>query len=298
MKIIAECGATKSDWRLISDGVGIKQVLTPGINVSTMSWEAIKVVVDEALGQLCSASGSGSASASGSNAICAALPESVIVQSIHLYVAGVVTEDVDSNFRDAFATYYPSAEVEVQTDLVAAARAACGHAPGIAAILGTGSNSCQWNGEMIVKKVPTGGFILGDEGGAATLGKLFISDFIKGLVPAEIAEDFASRYPSDYAAIVTNVYRSQSPSAYLGGFAPFIMEYYHHPYIKELVDGNFRSFIRRSLKQYDTEGCPVGVVGGFAFAIKDIFMRIASEEGIAISRIIKAPIEGLIEYHS
>lgn len=277
MKIIAECGATKSDWRLVSDGTGLKQVLLSGINVSTMSWATIKAVVDEALGQLCAADA---------------------IESIHLYVAGVVTEDVEANFGNLFASYYPSAEVEIQTDLVAAARAACGHTPGIAAIIGTGSNSCQWDGEKIVRKIATGGFILGDEGSAATLGKLFIADFIKGLVPAEIADDFASRYPSDYATIVTNVYRSQSPSAYLGGFAPFIMEYYHHPYIKELVDGNFRSFIRRSLKQYDTERYPIGVVGGFAYALKDIFMRVASEEGMTVSRIIKAPIEGLIEYHS
>ena len=220
MKIIAECGATKSDWRLVCGGTEIKQVLVSGINGATMSWDAIMAVVDEAMVQLCFDADS----------------EAGPIQSIHLYVAGVVTEDADSNFRNLFATYFPSAEVEIQTDLVAAARAACGYAPGIAAILGTGSNSCQWDGEKIVRKVATGGFILGDEGGAATLGKLFISDFIKGLVPFEIAEDFSSRYPSDYATIVTNVYRSQAPSAYLGGFAPFIMEYYHHPYIKELVD--------------------------------------------------------------
>lgn len=282
MKIIAECGATKSDWRLVCGGTEIKHVLVSGINGATMSWDAIMAVVDEAMVQLRFDADS----------------EAGAVRSVHLYVAGVVTEDVDSNFKNLFAMYYPSAEVEIQTDLVAAARAACGHAPGIAAILGTGSNSCQWDGEKIVRKVATGGFILGDEGGAAALGKLFISDFIKGLVPSQIAEDFASRYPSDYATIVANVYRSQTPSAYLGGFAPFIMEHYEHPYIKDLVDGNFRSFIRRSLKQYDTEGFPVGVVGGFAFALKDIFLRVASEEGIIVSRIIKAPIEGLIEYHS
>ena len=181
---------------------------------------------------------------------------------------------------------------------MAAARATCGHAPGIAAIIGTGSNSCQWDGEKVVKKVPAGGFILGDEGSAATLGRLFISDFLKGLVPQVVADDFTSRYPSDYQSIVESVYRSQAPSAYLGGLAPFIMEHYDHPYIKELVDGNFRSFINRCLKQYDTEGFPVGVVGGFAYALKDIFLRIASEEGITISRIIKAPIDGLTEYHA
>lgn len=278
MKIIAECGATKSDWRLIDGGKEIRQVLVSGVNVSAMSMDAVKTVVDEALGQLCAAREA--------------------VESIHMYVAGVVAEEIHNLLKSFLTAYYPSASVEIQTDLVAAARAACGHAPGIAAILGTGSNSCQYDGREIVKKVAAGGFILGDEGGAATLGRLFLSDFIKGLVPADVAGDFASRYPSDYTSIVENVYCSKSPSAYLGSLAPFIMEHYDHPYIKELVDGNFRSFIRRSLKQYDTEGGPVGVVGGFAYALKDIFLQIASEEGISVSRIIKAPIEGLIEYHS
>jgi N-acetylglucosamine kinase-like BadF-type ATPase len=220
------------------------------------------------------------------------------VTAVHLYVAGVVTEEIKVELEASLSAHCPSASIEVQTDLVAAARAACGRVPGIAAILGTGSSSCLYDGEKIVGKVPAGGFILGDEGSAATLGKLFLSDFLKGLVPQVVADDFASRYPSDYQSIVASVYRSQAPSAYLGGLAPFIMEHYDHPYIKELVDGNFRSFINRCLKQYDTEGFPVGVVGGFAYALKDIFLRIASEEGITISRIIKAPIDGLTEYHA
>ena len=277
MKIIAECGATKSDWRLIYDGVGIKQVLAGGINVSAMAMDAVRAVVNNALKQF------------------TGLED---VTAVHLYVAGVVTEEIKEELEASLSAHCPSASIEVQTDLVAAARAACGHAPGIAAILGTGSNSCLYDGEKIVRKVPAGGFILGDEGSAATLGRLFLSDFLKGLVPQVVADDFTSRYPSDYQSIVESVYRSQAPSAYLGGLAPFIMEHYDHPYIKELVDGNFRSFINRCLKQYDTEGFPVGVVGGFAYALKDIFSRIAAEEGIALSCILKAPVEGLVKYHN
>ena len=224
--------------------------------------------------------------------------ESVEVTDLHIYVAGVITDEIESDLRSRFTAHFPNAEIEIQNDLLAAARALCGHAPGIATILGTGSNSCQYDGTEIVKRVYSSGFILGDEGSAATLGKLFVADFLKGLVPEEIAKDFSSRYQTDYSTIVGNVYRSEnSPSGYLGGFAPFIMEYYGHPYIKELVDGNFRAFIRRSLKQYDTDNLPVGVIGGFGCALKDIFERIAEEEGISISRFLKAPIEGLIEYH-
>ena len=278
MKIIAECGATKSDWRLIKEGEEIRQVISSGINVSTMKMSAIYETIAGLSEQF--------------------KAESVEVTDLHIYVAGVITDEIESDLRSRFTAHFPNAETEIQNDLLAAARALCGHAPGIATILGTGSNSCQYDGTEIVKRVYSSGFILGDEGSAATLGKLFVADFLKGLVPEEIAKDFSSRYQTDYSTIVGNVYRSEnSPSGYLGGFAPFIMEYYGHPYIKELVDGNFRAFIRRSLKQYDTDNLPVGVIGGFGCALKDIFERIAEEEGISISRFLKAPIEGLIEYH-
>lgn len=278
MKIIAECGATKSDWRLIKDGEEIRQVISSGINVSTMKMSAIYETIAGLSEQF--------------------KAESDEVTELHIYVAGVITDEIESDLRSRFTAHFPNAETEIQNDLLAAARALCGHAPGIATILGTGSNSCQYDGTEIVKRVYSSGFILGDEGSAATLGKLFVADFLKGLVPEEIAKDFSSRYQTDYSTIVANVYRSESsPSGYLGGFAPFIMEYYGHPYIKELVDGNFRAFIRRSLKQYDTDNLPVGVIGGFGCALKDIFERIAEEEGISISRFLKAPIEGLIEYH-
>ena len=218
---------------------------------------------------------------------------------IYLYMAGIPSDELKEAIYATFQQYFPVACLETYSDLMGAARAACGHQSGIAAIIGTGSNSCMYDGKEITKRVYSCGFILGDEGSAATLGKLFIADFLKGLIPSEIASEFSSRYPSDYATIVANVYKSEgSPSGYLGSFAPFILEHYDNPYIKELVDGNFRSFIRRSIKQYDTDKYAVGVVGGFGFALKDIFKRVAEQEGVNISRFIKSPIDGLVEYHS
>lgn len=280
MKVIIESGATKGDWRIIGDDrKEAGRFLAQGTNVSTMQMAAIKSVMTESCGKIKDQYG--------------------IPDEIFLYTAGVLTPEIVEDLHGFLHEVFPSVRSDVQNDLTGAARAACGHNAGIAAILGTGSNSCQYDGDKIVKRVYSSGFILGDEGSAATLGKLFISDFLKGFVPAEIAEDFSSRYPSDYATIVENVYRSKaSPSGYLGGFAPFIMEYYDNPYIKELVDGNFRAFIRRSIKQYEYEKYPVGVVGGFGHALKDIFQRIADEEGIRVSRFYPAPIEGLIDYHT
>ena len=277
MMLIVESGATKSDWRVISkDGKEMKRIIAEGVNVSTMRMDAIKNIISETAGQLAQDG----------------------ISEIYFYTAGVVTEDISSELKSVLNRTIPCAICDIQNDLTAAARAVCGHSTGIAAILGTGSNSCLFDGEKIIQRVYSCGYILGDEGSAATLGKLFIADFLKGLVPAEVAADFASRYDSDYATIVQNVYRSEaSPSGYLGSFAPFIMEHYSDEYIRELVEGNFRSFIRRSLKQYDTERYPVGVVGGFGYALKDIFAKVAEEEGVKISRFIKEPIDGLMDYH-
>ena len=280
MKIIIESGATKSDWRIISpEGVQVAEFKAEGTNVSTMPMSTIKSIL--------------------SRSLAAAAAEHEGIDGIFLYTAGVLTDEIVAQLEEIIDEYFPGVQHDVQTDLIGAARAACGHKAGIAAILGTGSNSCQYDGERIVRRVYSSGFILGDEGSAATLGKLFVADFLKGLIPSDIAREFSERYPSDYATIVENVYRnSGSPSGYLGGFAPFIMEHYDDPYVKKLVDDNFRAFIRRSIKQYEYEKYPVGVVGGFGFALKDIFLKIAAEEGINVSHFHKEPIDGLIKYHT
>lgn len=279
--LIIETGATKSDWRLISEtGEVMAHILGQGSNVSTMPIKNIAEIYAETSKKL-------------------NISSNDTVSSIHIYTAGVMTAQVREALTDVLKSRFPSAEVEIQDDLVAAARAMCGHKPGITVILGTGSNSCQFDGEKIVKKVYSGGFILGDEGSAAALGKLFISDLLKDLVPPHISDDFASRYDSSYECIIYNIYRStESPSAYLGGLAPFIMEYYHEPYIRELVDGNFRAFFRRCIKQYDCTALPIGIAGGFGYAMQDIIRRIAQEEGVNITTFMQHPIEGLIKYHS
>ena len=280
MKLIIESGATKSDWRVVADsGQEVARFSASGTNVSTMQMGAIETTIRE---------------------VCKRIDDrQIAINAVYMYTAGVVTEQIASKLAAIFRTIFSDVEVEIIDDLMAAARAACGHRPGIVAILGTGSNSCQFDGEKIVKRVYSGGFILGDEGSAATLGKLFIADFLKGLVPSEITEKFSSQYNYDYATIVENVYHSTaSPSAFLGGLAPFILEHYNHPYIGSLVKNNFRAFIRRSLKQYDVDRYSVGVVGGFGCALKDIFLEIAAEQGVKISKFVASPIDELIKYHT
>ena len=275
-KIIVESGATKSDWRVLGgDGSEIKRFLRAGTNVSSMKLEDIKSTLTEAFAS------EGLEKAAG----------------FYLYTAGVVTPEIADELVKHLRSLAQIDEIEINNDLMGAARGACGHEPGIAAILGTGSNTCFYDGSTLSQKVYSGGYVIGDEGSGASLGKLFLADFIKGLVPDEIATDFAKEFDSSYAGIVQGVYRSASPSGYLGSLAPFILRHYSHPYAKALVDKNFQSFIDRSLLRYDTARYPVGIVGGFGWACKDIITPLLDKAGIKVSRFIKAPIEGLCEYH-
>ena len=274
--IIVESGATKSDWRVLGqDGREVKRFLRAGTNVSSMKLEDIKSTLTEAFAS------EGLEKAAG----------------FYLYTAGVVTPEIADELVKHLRSLAQIDEIEINNDLMGAARGACGHEPGIAAILGTGSNTCFYDGSTLSQKVYSGGYVIGDEGSGASLGKLFLADFIKGLVPDEIARDFAKEFDSSYAGIVQGVYRSASPSGYLGSLAPFILRHYSHPYAKALVDKNFQSFIDRSLLRYDTARYPVGIVGGFGWACKDIITPLLDKAGIKVSRFIKAPIEGLCEYH-
>lgn len=278
MKIVIDSGATKSDWRLIRPDGSVRQMLADGINASTMSVSTARNFISGIKDQISEAES------------CAS--------EIYLYMAGIPSEEMTGAFREEFGKIFPDAVLRIEDDLIGAARAAFGHSSGIVAILGTGSNSCMFDGERIVSRVRSGGYILGDEGSAACLGKTFISDFLKGLIPEDIAGEFSSRFPSDYQTIVKNTYQPVgSPSGYLGSFAPFIVSHYGNEYIRKMIEDNFRSFIRRSLKQYDTKRLQTCVIGGFGYSLKEIFTKVAEEEGISISGFIKSPMDRLTEYH-
>jgi len=265
MKIIAECGATKTDWCAICSDGTTKRISSEGINFAVMSSQAADEIIRKAVMALSSGG--------------------EMLSEMYIYAAGQFENRSGGN-------------VEYNSDMLGAARALFGHNPGIAAVIGTGSNSCFFDGENIVKNIHSGGFILGDEGSASCLGKLFLADFLKGFVPQAMAEDFKTSHDSDYPTIVKNVYKGESPSRYLGDIAPWILEWYERDeYARNLVDDNFRNFFKRSIMQYDTDAYELGLVGGFAFACRDIVMKVAAELGVKISQIIKSPIEGLIEYH-
>ena len=264
MKLIVDCGATKAEW-LLSSG---KNLRTAGFNLQQTPPEQLEQI----LGEAASALGPG-------------------IESVYFYAAGLVG-DVPLDWDK----WFPGARVECSSDMLGAARAVCGTKQGLAAIIGTGANTCQYNGSAIVHKVNCGGFILGDEGSAAVLGKLFLADYLRGLVPPDVATAFEAHFPADYPTLVRNVYATPGPARYLGGFAPFLMQHYAaSEYVRGLVDGNFRRFFERVLSLYPS--LPLGVVGGFGHACEAILRRLGAEYGVRFSRFLRSPMEGLAVYH-
>lgn len=277
MKILVESGATKSDWRTLDEnGIQTGRILKAGMNVSTVRMSFIKDTISEALSQV-------------------GLKR---LDGFYLYTAGIITSAIREELTAHIRALVQVNDIDIEDDLMGAARSLYGHTEGIVAIMGTGSNTCLYDGEKVFRKVMSGGYVLGDHGSAATLGKIFLTAFLKNEVPEAVAGDFASRFDASYAAIVENVYRSPAPSRYLGSLAPFILSHYDDPCIKEMVDSNFQAFIDLSLKKYDTSHLPVGVVGGFGYACRDIFLPLAQKSGIDIGHIVAEPIEGLLKYHA
>ena len=163
--------------------------------------------------------------------------------------------------------------------------------------MGTGSNSCYYDGENVVKNVRAGGFILGDEASGGVLGKKLISDYIKGLLPKEIEEEFFKRYQLDYMKIVEKVYKQPMPNKFLASFSPFINEFRDNPHINNLLRTSFQEFFKRNIYNYDYKNQTVNLVGSIAHYYQDILTEEASKCGVKIGRIIKSPIDGLVDYH-
>ena len=276
MKLIIDSWATKADWCL-TDGMDIvREFKTAGMNVSVLSEEEIAGIIMEG----------------------AVTIGNRPVTEVHLYAAGLIEgSDAAMRTKDILSKAFGSAAVEGASDMLGAARAACGRSEGVCAILGTGSNSCLYDGSRIVHTARSGGFILGDEGGGACLGKLFLSDYIKGLVPEPLSSEFGSAFDVDYMTIVKKVYKEPAPSAYLGSFAPWILEHRGVPYVDALVERNLTDFFERSLLRHGRADLPAGFVGGFAAACASQLRTLADRFGVRISRILASPMEGLLDYH-
>ena len=276
MILIADSGSTKTDWCVVEDGQVVQRILTKGTNPFFQTEEEISKEVEEAL-----------------------LPQikSYKIESVFFYGAGCAFPEKIEVVRSAIAKHI-KATIEVGSDLLAAARALCGDKPGIACILGTGSNSCFYDGKEIANNVSPLGFILGDEGSGAVLGRTLIGDCLKNQLSPELKEKFLNQFQLTPAIILESVYKKPFPNRFLAHLTPFLAQNIDNPQIRSLVLNSFKSFFAKNVMQYDYKTNKVHFIGSVAHYFKDVLLQAAAELDIQVGTVIKSPMEGLVAYHS
>lgn len=279
MILVADSGSTKIDWCLLNNGKVEKQVFTLGMNAVMLTEEEMQArLADELAPEI----------------------EGYPIDEVYYYGAGCVSPQVCGNVERAIRSIIPSAEtVEVHTDLLAAARALFGHKPGIACIMGTGSNSCYYDGEKIVDNVSPLGYILGDEGSGAVLGKLLIGDVLKNQLPPDLCRKFLLQYDLDRLTIITRVYKEPQGNRFLASVTPFLLENIERKEVHDLVFNAFKAFFTRNILQYSmSDKLDVNFVGSIAFHYRPVLEEAASACGCRVGLVVKSPMEGLIKFHS
>ena len=277
MILITDSGSTKADWALIDHGRCVSRIQTCGFNpyMQTTDDMACKLK-DSALKKIADRG----------------------ISHLWFYGAGCTPGDKSDSVATALkAVFGTECKIEVLSDMVGAARALCQHSEGIACILGTGSNSCLYNGREIVANVPPLGFILGDEGSGAYLGKLLVGNVLKGQMAQEVASRFFEEVGMDSADIINRVYRQPFPNRWLASLAPFIHRNLDHKDIRNMVGSAFTAFFQRNVTNYNRPDLPVNCVGSIAHYYREIIVEAATSLGLTIGTIMQSPIEGLIEYH-
>ena len=276
MKLIAESGSTRTVWALVEDNHLVQRVFTEGLNPFFQTRREI------------------------SRSVRLGLPESFFkkkLDQVYYYGAGCSSYE-KKNILGASLVAQFKTPIQVESDLLAAARGLFKCEAGIACILGTGSNSCFYDGKIIVKNVKAAGYILGDEGSGAVLGKLFLADLLKGLAPKELANEFHEKFRISVNDVMESVYNLPFPNRFLGTIAYFLGDYMDNEYVYNLLTNNLRSFFNRNVCQYDYINYPIRFVGSLAYAYPDILQEVAQEFGVEIDVIEETPMNGLIEFHS
>ena len=276
MILIADSGATKTDWCIGKNRTDYHIIKTQGINPFHQPKEHIsKVLREELLPQL-------------ENSIC--------VSHIHFYGAGC-TPEKSPIVKEALQTIFAQAEIQVESDLLGAARSLCGEEAGIACILGTGSNSCEYDGKKIKKNVSPLGYILGDEGSGAVLGRRLVSDCLKQQLPEHICQAFLEETQLTPAEIIDKVYRQPQANRFLASLTPFLSKHRNQPEIHDLLVSCFRDFFQRNVMQYNYPVYEVHFTGSIAWHFQEEVKEAVEKENLQIGKFIKSPIHGLIAYH-
>ena len=280
MILIADSGGTSTSWRLVDTDGQIAQASTLGFNPYAHPSSRLEHILHDEL-----------------------LPSGQIdpssVRALYFYGAGCSAEDVVASVGQTVSGVFKNAQVEVHSDLLAAARALCGNQPGIACILGTGTNTCHFDGEEIVENIPSMGYALADEGSGAYLGKQLLNDYFRKGMPDIVAQRLKKRFGLERDAVLREVYHGEGPSQYLASFSKFIFQNIKEAYCYQLVYDAFDTFLEKNVMRYEAhKELPVHFTGSVAFYYSNILRQVAQDRGISIKTIAESPIAGLTLYHS
>jgi N-acetylglucosamine kinase-like BadF-type ATPase len=278
MLLLADSGSTKTDWKIVYGRNTISDFQTVGFNPYLQTTEEIYTI------------------------LIAAFSEANIVYDkvsrIYFYGAGCSNEEKCKIVKGALQRVFPNANIEVEHDLLAAARALCGNKEGIAAILGTGSNSCYYDGKEIKEHIDSVGFYLGDEGSGCYMGKKLIRAFIYKELPIELENSFISKYHLDKDEILKRVYQQPFPNRFLASFSLFLEEHITHPLIRDIIIASFDVFFIHHINKYSRrKEVPLNSTGSIGYYFKNELNEVAARYGVKTGKNIKSPIEGLLEYH-
>lgn len=275
--IVADSGSTKTDWLFISEDGNHQTYSTLGLNPYFNETEKIRsVITDEILIKT----------------------ENLNINRIEFYGAGCASDANKIKIKTIINSVFPDAKVKVNTDILGAAKSLFGDESGIACILGTGANTCFYNGNEITNNVQSLGFILGDEGSGAYLGKMIIKAFLTDALPFDLKLSFIKKYNLTRDIIIDNVYNKPNPNAYLAHYCEFLNEHIEDDYIIALIKRSFRKFTEYNILKYDNHtSTKIGFVGSVGYYFGELLNEVLAEYDLKAHKNIKSPIEGLKEYY-
>jgi N-acetylglucosamine kinase-like BadF-type ATPase len=276
MILIADSGSTKVKWYLTENKKKIYSIVTEGINPYFQSYDEIFLLIN--------------------NFVHPKLKD-YRIDVIYFFGAGCSTSENTEIVKKALANNFSETTIEIDSDLMGAAIGLCGNNAGIVAILGTGSNSCFYDGKKIVKQINPLGYILGDEGSGAVLGRLFLGACLKNQLNKGIKEQFLEEYQLTIPEILNKVYKQQTPNRFLAQFTYFIRKNIEDNSIYNIVFSNFTDFFRKNIMQLDYKTHTVYFTGSIAFHFQDVLKTVAEKLEIKVGKIDKSPINGLIKYY-
>ena len=276
MILVADSGSTKTEWKIIRDGKPGESLFSAGINPYFLPVDDIHLLLRNELSEL----------------------EGVSFEKIYFYGTGCNSEAKNNVVREAINRFCKAGEVFIGTDLLGAARSLCQGNPGIACIMGTGSNSCYYDGKSIAANVSPLGYILGDEGGGAVLGRKLVSAVLKKQVPGEVVDLFFETYRITPSEILEKVYMKPFPNRFLGQFAKFISANIHIKELQEIVNTSFEEFIIRNILQYPESGrLPVHFTGSISINFRPFLEKLLLNHDLIPGRFTLSPMADLINYH-